>query len=720
MTFLNPHILWALPFVAVPIIIYYLMRYRSLDEPWGANYVLERALERLRKSLYLEQILLIALRCLACGLLVVAFARPLWTAGEAVLRGGDRHHVVILDASYSMRAGTGGSSTTGEQNDRWARATGVLANLVQSWGRGAKWSLLVLGELPGESEEGPRNFRWVVEGEQIASPARAVETIKGLRPGEAGASLADALQSVTGRFGEEKLDIYFLSDDQASTWQGMEGTQWPDLNTTPLYRVNVAGEQRDNLAVTAVEPSSRVVLGGQPVSLFVSVRNFGTARVRDETIRVLCDGKFREETTVSLLPGQETDLAVEVTFDEPGSHRVSARLGRDRLPFDDLLTAAVEVVENIDVLVLREAHPDDKFDSPWGFLRVFERLEQEGVAGKIRFRSSNGELTPERLQDVEVVVLDGGRTVGPDLPQKLRGWLASGGGLILAVDDRVDPAQWNARLGNAGLLPATVGKVRVNSFDSEDYRTLARSRFGGPMLRTFADVAEGDISRARFFSWAELADPAPGATVLARFDDDGPFAVARELSPGRVLLLAAGLSGRNNNLVVREFFLPLIHRLFSGAASGTIFPRTLGEVRVARLRIEDLDIVRGITFDPGGGEPVTLQPQTREGVTLAALDTDSVRVGGSGACSMLVMRRGDRRRVWYGVQRKRMDSDLRPVSDELVAEARENLSLTEAGGWEELQGALRSESGGQEWYAWAVLALLAALFGEMFMQRRFV
>jgi hypothetical protein len=500
----------------------------------------------------------------------------------------------------------------------------------------------------------------------------------------------------------------------------MEGSQWPDLATTPAYRINVAGEERDNLAVTSVQPSSRIVLSDRPVSLFVSVRNFGTDPVRDETIRILCDGKFREETTVSLLSGQQTDVAVEVTFDEPGPHRVSARLGGDLLPFDDSLTAAVEVVENIDVLVLREADPDDKFDSPWGFLRVFERLEQEAEARSIRFRSSNGELTAEKLQDVEVVVLDGATTVGPDLPQMLRRWLASGGGLILAVDDRVGPAQWNARLGNAGLLPATVGKVRVNSFDSEDYRTLARSRFGGPMLRTFADVAEGDISRAKFFSWAELSDSAGDTTVLARFDDDSPFAVGRELGPGRVLLLAAGLSGRNNNLVVREFFLPLVHRLFSGAASGTIFPRTLREDRVARLRIEDPGIIRGITFDPGGGEPVTLQPQTREGVALASLDTDSVRVGGSGACSMLVMRRGDRRRVWYGVQRKRMDSDLRPVPDDLLAEVRENLSLTEAGGWEELQEALRSESGGEEWYAWAVLALLAALFGEMFMQRRFV
>jgi hypothetical protein len=720
MTFLNPHILWALPFVAVPVIIYYLMRFRSLEEPWGANYVLERALERLRKSLYLEEVLLIALRCLACGLLVVAFARPLWTAGGAGLRGGDRHHVVILDASYSMRADAGQGGGTDGEHDRWSRATRVVSNLVENWGRGAKWSLLVMGELPGESDGRSRNLRWVVEGKAIGSAENAVQTVAEIRPGESDASLPDALESVSARFGEDQLDLYILSDDQATTWRGVEDGQWPGLSTTPMYRINLAGADRDNVAVTAVEPASRIALSCQQIPLFVSVRNFGPRRVRDRRLRILCDGKFREEATVSLLPGQEADVMVSVTFEEPGSHRVLARLDRDRLAFDDSLVGCVEVVENIDVLVLSDPASEEKFESPLGFFRVMERLVREEKAGKIRFHGGADSLTPEKLNDIEVVTIDGGRSIGPELGGILRAWLAEGGGLILAVDDRADPEQWNAHLGRDGLLPAPLKTVRVNSFDSENYRTLARSRFGDAMLRPFAKVAEGDISRAKFFAWAELGESRPGATVLARFADDSPFLVGQELDPGRVLLMTGGMGGRNNNLVVREFFVPLLYRLFSGAASGTIFPRSLREDRTARLLIERPDIVRGITFDPGDDEPIALRPPKSDGPSRVAVDTDAVRVGGSGACSMLVMRRGDRRRVWYGVQRPRTDSDLRPVPDEWLAGVRENLNLTEVGGWSELQEALRSEQGGREWYVWAILALLAALFGEMLLQRRFV
>ena len=69
-SFVNPHLLWALPLAAAPVIIYFLMRFRAVAVPWGADYVLKRALDRLRKKLFLDQILLMALRTLAAAAIV--------------------------------------------------------------------------------------------------------------------------------------------------------------------------------------------------------------------------------------------------------------------------------------------------------------------------------------------------------------------------------------------------------------------------------------------------------------------------------------------------------------------------------------------------------------------------------------------------------------------------------------------------------------------------
>ena len=81
MNFFYPSFLWALSLGAIPIIIYYLMRFRSLKVDWGATYVLERALQRLRKKLYLEQLILyIHLNPVRAGLVCKACDWPFSSA----------------------------------------------------------------------------------------------------------------------------------------------------------------------------------------------------------------------------------------------------------------------------------------------------------------------------------------------------------------------------------------------------------------------------------------------------------------------------------------------------------------------------------------------------------------------------------------------------------------------------------------------------------------
>ena len=142
LSFLNPHLLWALPLAAAPVIIYFLMRFRAVVVPWGADYVLERALERLRKNLFIDQLLLMALRTLAAAAIVLAIARPVTSrlqgGGAGSVQGSGVHHIVVLDDSASTlaRVAGGGAATI------WQREKEILGKLVATWGRGERWSLL--------------------------------------------------------------------------------------------------------------------------------------------------------------------------------------------------------------------------------------------------------------------------------------------------------------------------------------------------------------------------------------------------------------------------------------------------------------------------------------------------------------------------------------------------------------------------------------------------
>ena len=55
LSFVNPYLLWAMPLAAAPLVIYFLMRFRAVTVPWGADYVLQRAIQRLKKTRSLDQ-----------------------------------------------------------------------------------------------------------------------------------------------------------------------------------------------------------------------------------------------------------------------------------------------------------------------------------------------------------------------------------------------------------------------------------------------------------------------------------------------------------------------------------------------------------------------------------------------------------------------------------------------------------------------------------------
>lgn len=707
MSFVNTGLLWALPLALVPIIIYYLMRFRSLKVTWGANYVLERALERLRKKLYLDQIILLALRVCACLAIVLAFARPTSSVKSSRVSSSGVHRVLIVDGSYSMTAGEGAENA-------WERVRDTLDRLVSTWGRGERWSLYFVGQSPG----------WTVRDAVVATPEKTRAVVDSLKPVECSADLGKALETVLAACAQDKrLEIYLAADDQALSWRSAEAVSVP-AGRARLYWIRPKRDDRSNLAVLSVRPAHDRVLAGQPCRVFVQVRNFAPDAVQDAPVELLVDGAFSAREPISLLPGQDGGVHFDVTFDKPGSHAVTARLGKDALAFDNECSAGLDVVERLKVVVLRDPARQGKFDSAWGFLdlasKTMKRRDEDGYpifTGAPFDVSLSAPASDWRAATPDVIVVDGGCTLTPELVRRLKDWVAAGGGLVLAPDDRVDLARWNDLLGRADLLPARLLRTHVEPLGGDRFASLARTGFGTPALRLFETNEDGDLTRLRFYSWVELGDPVKGAATMAPFADGRPFAVEARRPLGCVVLIGSGLNGRTNNLIVSELLYPFLVQLFSEAASGAVYPRVVALREPIRLRVPRPESLKGLTFGLAGAEPVPLTPRTEGAYAVAALPDGAPR---SGLASILVIRPDASRRVWFGVQGARTDSDLTPLSRAQRRTLTARLGMAEASDWQQLDELLKARRRGGEWHTWVMIALLAFLLGEMLMQRRFV
>jgi len=701
MTVANPAVLYWLVLGAIPILVYYLMRFRSLRVSWGADYILELALARRRRRLYLDQMILLALRALLVMAFVSAFARPRSRAVHSAATDGEVLRIVLADGSTSMLASEGGRS-------RRETAMAAMRDLVGGWGRGEQWSLYVMDEEP----------RWLVDRETVSNPEQSLAVLDALQTAETAISLAAGLEEVLAHGAGRPREIYLFTDDLASSWAGAEQVAAGVDEQTRIFWICPPLEDRRNVAVTGVQVSHEQVLRGYPFDVYAQVHNFSAETVRDVEVTFLLDGTASGAERISLPPGQTIRVRRELRVDEPGSHLVTVRTADDVLTADNAHSAGIMVSTAIGVRVLRDADRGGKFESSAAFLELAARVLGGGTEGPLQIDTfSAAECTAADLDGVAVTVLDGGRTLTPALAQELRRYVDGGGALVLACDETVALERWSQWLGPLDLLPAGLLGVRSQPLGGDTFRALSRSGFEAPALRALESGADGDITQVRFYSWTEFGPVGEPATVLARFDDGSPFAVGRRFAHGGVLLLAAGLNARNNNLLVRETFYPFLVHLFSEAASAGISPRRVGRREPVRYLAQEAPPPLAAQFTAEGIEPVTAVLSAHAQGVLVEVPGGAPH---SGPASLLVLRENRQERIWYGVQGARTDSDLTPVSPALRAQLAARFGWSVAGDSAALAALLQADGRGMERYAWVLLAVLFLGFAELLMGLRFV
>src|SRR6185436_5541404 len=92
--------------IVVPIVIHFLNRRRFHRVVWGAMRFLRASVERNQRRMRLEDLILLALRCLLLALLALGLARPALKSGD-MFGQSKVTSVLIVDSSYSMGTSDG-------------------------------------------------------------------------------------------------------------------------------------------------------------------------------------------------------------------------------------------------------------------------------------------------------------------------------------------------------------------------------------------------------------------------------------------------------------------------------------------------------------------------------------------------------------------------------------------------------------------------------------
>lgn len=569
MSFLNPLMLAGLAAVSVPIIIHLLNRRKFQKVVWAAMRFIQISVEKNQKRMRIEDMILLALRCLLLALLALALARPAILSNASGVFGESKvTAVIILDNSRSMGLSDGAAT-------RFDKARQAAAQALDSMPPGSASAVFLSSDVARTVIPEPTFDLNLAR--KIIREAPLTD-----RPTDVFPALQKALDTLNGRLALRK-EIYLITDGEASGWRQLAEVQRSLEKTRSAIKTHVIlvnEHEEKNLGVSELRLASGLSPARQPLRFEAKVTNYGKEEARNTRVSLSVDGDPpTDEFTIDTLPaGATRSVTMFTKLRAEGFHNVIARIPEDRQSSDDQRTVAVRAIKEVKVLLVDGEPGNEPRSSEVFFLQnALVPVAPEAAADYfIKTVTVTGpELSQARLDDFDAVVLANVPDFSEATLKGIESYLRRGGGLIVFPGGRVNTTFYNEQLfKRLKLLPAEYGSARGQSDQEEKFLTLQEKNYEHPIVSIWNDPGSGKLGSARFFRAFELKAPSAGEKgnapapaedaglpqVVLRYSDGTHAVMERAWGLGRVVQFSSTADTAWNDLAVRLAWVPLLHR----------------------------------------------------------------------------------------------------------------------------------------------------------------
>ncbi|MDQ6612864.1 MAG: VWA domain-containing protein [Gemmatimonadota bacterium] len=597
---LVPAFLAAMAALAVPIVLH--LRHRDKDRPqrFPSLMFLEQLPIRTADRRRLTDLPLLLLRALALALLVLAFARPVFSKRAVALRSQQARAVVLMiDRSMSMAHST------------------VFKTAIDS-------AKAVVGSLRAADRVAVVLFDEEAEIVQALSSdkAAALAAINKARVGSRGTHYAAALraarEAVVGA-PEVVQDVIVITDLQRGGVSGIAGLDLPA--SLKVRSIAVGAKDRGNTSVASVEvrrivEPTRTMLG---VQTRISSRELKAERKAKVTLTL--NGRASGTRDVTIPVSGDVPVSFEPVLLPAGRVSGSVTIDNDALTDDDTLHFALAADDAVRILLIVPS------DLQGEETLYFERALAVGLAPPIRIERVRGDqLEAGNLAKSALVVLWDSPVPTGKAGDALADWVSRGGGLAViagrrlaargsaggsavssvasrASDSAAAGSPSNSAQATSAALPAT-GMIPAKFVGVADRMadrggSIGDVRLDHPLFAPFRDASSA-LSAVRFLRYPRM-EAASGAEVIARFDDGLPAVIDRRDGTGHIVLVGAPLDAAGGDFPLQPAYLPFLKRLvlYTSGHDAPQLWRTTGQswllpaaLREPAVTIPDGSIVR--------------------------------------------------------------------------------------------------------------------------------
>ncbi|HEX6284724.1 MAG TPA: VWA domain-containing protein [Pyrinomonadaceae bacterium] len=531
MSFLTPLFFIGVAALAAPILVHLVRRTRARKIQFPALVFVRQVPQRTIRRRTLQNVLLLALRCLALLLIVIAFTRPFFSGGSsAKTTSAAGATVILIDNSLSMR-----------RENLFTEAQRRAETAIDEAATNEQIALLSFDK------------RYAVVNRFTNDKNRLRTAAQSVAAGWDGTDYEQALRGAESLLSEVETNgpkrIVMISDFQAPGWRPANAT-FKLANNTQLATLDVSSNSpAPNIAITNVE--ARGVVFGQKYAdnLAVHISNFSDTPRDQIQVDFQINDQTVEKRSISL--NSRDSRVVEFTgFNlNDGANRCTIDISDNDFTPDNRFYFTLHRETPGKALIVESASRG-RSDS----LHLQSALTTNDDLPFTFNLKSTGSVDPASISEQKLVILNDAGSLNSALAEALVKFVNAGGQLIISTGPQTQADNFNnafAAIAPAALREAVQPKAGENA-------AITNVKFDHPIFEIFQQ--SGRLAAANVLGYFR-SEPRVNAAVLARFEDGSPALIEASSGKGRVLLFTSSLGPSWNDLPLTPLYLPFIHQM---------------------------------------------------------------------------------------------------------------------------------------------------------------
>ena len=513
MIYQNPHLLYALFAIAIPILIH-LFNFRKHKTIYFSSIrFLKEIKEENRKKSELKNLLILLSRILAIIFLVLAFAKPYIPVNNTKI---SNDIFLYIDNSQSMDVDFGEGNLLNSAKNK-------AIEISQSYPSENNFYLITNDFDPKHiSSYTPDAIKLQIEKIASSSKQRSITDI---------ISRSSSIVS-------NNSHLFFISDFQKNSLKIDDLKGYEIKNKISL--IPIVNKNTSNISIDSLFTEGPIFTSDNEVAIHVVIRNTSTKNIKDEVLFLYLDNKQKSQQYINLLAEETKEIVFKFLTSNNRFINGEIRTEDSPITFDNNLFFTLTKSEKINVTAINSASENTAFNALFGndtALFNFTSLKLENI-------------NHNTLSKQDFIILNEVTELSSGLLSTLLSFTSNGGSLLVVpAPDLTNFNTFNILLNSLAIntiTSKTESELKINQFSTK--HSIYKNVFTQALDKANYPIS----SRAYFLNNKKIS------TQIIGFANKQDFLSAYSLEKGTIYQFSSPLDNSYNNFTKHALFVPTL------------------------------------------------------------------------------------------------------------------------------------------------------------------